>query len=182
MSKFIERRQQTNPAPPTPKNGAGNTYIDFQVDAGVKNGIAVVSYDNGAPSLEFSKRQSGFGRVQYAVSVPSNYIDGYGINLTIYWSAADASIGNVHWQLGYTSLKSGTTLVNTPLTLIDYAQQTSGVAGLLKDTGQNLSLSVSGISANDLILLNVLRLYDITDTYSSTARIHLVRLTYNISA
>lgn len=152
-------------------------YVDLDVGGGIKNGLVKYSHLDDAPAIEFPKRPTGVGRVRYSVSVPRDWVPGTDIVFRIFWSPEDAGAGDVHWRISYRRISIGNN-VSAPMTTVSVIQATPAATNIMLDTGNDLVIQASNINAEDLITINFEREYSIQDTYSSTVRMHLVRMEY----
>lgn len=152
-------------------------YVDLDVGGGIKNGLVKYSHLDDAPAIEFPKRPTGVGRVRYSVSVPRDWVPGTDIVFRIFWSPEDAGAGNVHWRISYRRMSIGNS-VSAPMTIVSAVQATPAATNIMLDTGNDLIILASNINAEDLLIINFEREYSIQDTYSSTVRMHLVRMEY----
>jgi hypothetical protein len=152
-------------------------YIDLDVGGGIKNGLVRYSHLDDAPAIEFPKRPSGVGRVRYSISVPKDWANDRDIVLKIFWSVENSGPGNVRWRLSYRRVTSGNS-ADMPMNVVSLSQAAPGTINKMIDTGDNLIISSSNVSLDDILILNVEREYSELDTYDSTARMHLARVEY----
>jgi len=153
-------------------------YKDFDIFGGMKNGNVQIGHVNDSPVLGFLDKPSGVGRVRYSASVPEDYVFGTDIVVKVFWSPRNASAGDVHWNIRYRSLTSDSDDVDSTMTSVSFVQASPGVANRLTDTGQNLAISSLDINAGDILIINVERVHDGSDTYGAAAQVGLVRMEY----
>lgn len=152
-------------------------YIDLDIGGGIRNALVKLGHLDDAPAVEFPNRH-GVGRVRYTVSVPYDWVSGTDIVIKLFWSPADANIGDVNWQIRYKVITSNLDNVSDAMTVVYTAQAAPGVVNRLVNTGDSLKVSGGSVAAGDMIVINVERDNSVVDTFNSTARIHLVRLEY----
>jgi len=159
--------------------GADTTkYLDLDIGGGIRNALVRLGHLDDAPAVEFPKRNYGVGRVRYTASVPKDWVNGTDITVKIFWSPEDASIGDVKWQVRYKVITSNIDGVDAVMTTVSTLQAAPGVINRLINTGGSLVIPSTGISIGDILVINAEREYSGTDTFSATARMHLVRLEY----
>ena len=64
------------------------------------------------------------------------------------------------------------------VTTVAFNQAAPGITNRLTNTGDNLIILSAGISADDILILNVEREHTAADTYAASARVHLIRIEY----
>jgi hypothetical protein len=153
-------------------------YIDLDIGGGIRNALVRLGHLTDAPAVEFPKRPTGVGRVRYTASVPKDWVNGTDIIVKIFWSPEVASSGDVNWRVSYKVVTSGTDTIDTAVTTVSTIQAAPGVLNRLTNTGGSLLITSGAISAEDILIINVEREYSVSDTFNSTARMHLVRLEY----
>ena len=158
-------------------------YIDLDIGGGIRNALVRLGHLDDAPAVEFPKRPTGVGRVRYTASVPKDWVNGTDIAVKIFWSPSGAGTGNVNWRVSYKVITSNVDVVNEASATVSVAQAAPGIKNRLINTGSSLIIPAGSISAGDLLVINVEREYSVSDTFTTTARMHLVRLEYtgNIS-
>lgn len=152
-------------------------FRDLDVMGGIQNGLVKICQIDDTPAIEYPNYQSGVSRIRYSSSVPQDYVPGTDIVVKLFWSVGDNSIGDVNWRLRFRTPASGS-LINSTTTTVNFQQTTSGTANELIDTGANLFIDSSFVTQNDILIFNIEREHDVNDTYSSSARLHLVRIEY----
>jgi len=153
-------------------------FIDLDIGGGIRNALVRLGHLDDAPAVEFPNRPTGVGRVRYTASVPHDWVNGTDILVKVFWSPSDASAGDVKWQIRYKIITSDLDSVSDAFTTVSTAQAAPGVINRLVNTGSSLSIPSNELSAGDMLIINVEREYTETDTFNSTARMHLVRLEY----
>jgi hypothetical protein len=153
-------------------------YVDLDIGGGIRNALVRLSHLADAPAVEFPKRPNGIGRVRYTASVPKDWVNGTDIPIKIFWSPETAEAGDVKWQISYKVFTSGVDSIDAAVTTVSTIQAAPGVANRLVNTGSSLSIPATAMSAGDILIINVERDYSASDTFNSTARMHLVRLEY----
>ena len=153
-------------------------YIDLDIGGGIRNALVRLGHLDDAPAVEFPYRPTGVGRVRYTASVPNDWVNGTDIIVKIFWSPKDADAGNIKWQISYKVITSGSDSVDEAKTSVSVLQAAPGVVNRLINTGNSLIIPSNKLAAGDMLIINVERDYSASDTFESTARMHLVRLEY----
>lgn len=153
-------------------------YIDLDIGGGIRNALVRLGHLDDAPAVEFPNRNSGVGRVRYTASVPKDWVNGTDITVKIFWSPRNAGSGNVNWRISYKVITSDVDNIDETRTIVSVTQAAPGVQNRLVNTGGSLFIPSNKISAGDMLIINVERAHTASDTFNSTARMHLVRLEY----
>jgi hypothetical protein len=152
-------------------------YVDLDVSDGIKNGFVRNSHLDDAPAIEFPKRQSGIGKIRYSTSIPNDWVDETDMLIRVFWSPEDSGLGNVNWRVSYRLSSSGTNIDNS-MSTVSAIQSAPGVMNRLVDTGNDLLIPWSDITAGSILIISIEREYSASDTYESTTRMHLARMEY----
>ena len=153
-------------------------YRDFDIMGGVPNGLVKICQISDTPAIEYPRYESGTARNRFTASVPADYVSGTNIIIRVYWSPGTVDTGDVHWRLRYRTPLSNSDNIDSALTTLSYVQAAPGTSNRLTDTGTNLFIDSSVIQAGDILIFNIEREYDGSDTYDSSARLHLIRIEY----
>jgi hypothetical protein len=114
------------------------------------------------------------GRTRWNITVPEDYQAGTAMYAEAFWSAAGTG-GNVQWVMEYKGITPGGTVSNPPMTVS--LLQGLPPPGLLATTGGSLIIPGGTVSAGDLLTVAISRA-GCVDTYSGSARMHLLRVKY----
>jgi hypothetical protein len=153
-------------------------FVDFDIAGGIMNGLVKLNHVDDTATLAFAKQDNSIARTRYTISLPNDYVSGTDIVFKLFWSPKDADAGDVRWRISYRTLESGIDNVNSALSTVALNQSTPGIADRLIDTGSNLYIPFSDVGSANILIINVERENNISDTYDAAAHLHLVRMEY----
>lgn len=128
----------------------------------------------GGAAYEYRFVDDASRKVYGYFAAPPGFVGDAPLVVRLYWSAA-ATTGLVHWSIGILGWSRGEALTGSHVG--------TGVSGSPSGTGNQLNITTitlasAGISANDLICLEIERqaAANTPDTMSGDARLHFVQL------
>lgn len=153
---------------------SGTKYIFLPVGGAVDD--VNVGEVTQMPFLEFAATSNE--RARWTVFAPDDQIAGTNVVANLHWSPRNTNTGGVFWFLETKSVAVGTSVSGANMTGT-FVQAAPGVAYRLTSTGSNLFISGASMAAGDLLQITVGRSGAAgTDTYTTFANLHHVRLEY----